>query len=435
MMRSLYSAISGLKNHQIMMDTIGNNIANVNTMGYKRSRVTFATMLSQELKGASSPSQNQGGTNPVQVGLGAVLGSIDKVMTQGSTQSTGKNTDMMIQGPGFFVLNNAGQQVYSRAGGFSQDKNGNLIDPSTGSFVQGYSWGADDSTPANFSTLAPVKFALGDPLPQLTTITMPAVPTTFPSNGWTSATTFNSPSLTGSWVNVGVDLNGLGATLDSATGTITFDTAAHAVSAAAKVLNIKHQAAITLPTQPGTFPGNGWTNATTYVDSSWKGASIALLPTGATFNSNTGTLTFDTASNASAAAGNAVLNLTWTPPSLTSFSIDASGAITGVYSNGTVSTTHKIAQIALASFSNDSGLENVGNSFYTSTNNSGNPSVGSAGQSGRGSIVPGAIEMSNVDLSQEFTDMIVAQRGFQANSRVITVSDSLLQELIDLKRQ
>src|SRR5690554_2603971 len=121
MLRSLYSAISGLKNHQVKMDVIGNNIANVNTTGFKRSRVTFSTMLSQTMKGAGSPSDNQGGTNPAQIGLGSVLTSIDQIMTQGSSQSTGKDTDVMIQGSGFFVLNHAGQTVYSRAGAFSQD--------------------------------------------------------------------------------------------------------------------------------------------------------------------------------------------------------------------------------------------------------------------------------------------------------------------------
>lgn len=297
MMRSLYSAISGLKNHQVKMDVIGNNIANVNTTGFKRSRVTFSTMLSQTNKGASSPSANQGGTNPVQVGLGAMLGSIDQIMTQGSSQSTGKDTDMMIQGNGFFVLSNNGQNVYSRAGGFSLDQDGNLVDPGTGAQVLGYVVPdlAGETIPASPDWSSPIKIKLGD----------------------------------------------------------------------------------------GVY-GN------------------------------------------SAPAAGAV--------TLTSFSIDQTGVITGVYSNGTTSETHKIAKISIAKFANDGGLANLGNSFFSETNNSGAADVGGAGESGRGTIVPSAVEMSNVDLSQEFTDMIVTQRGFQANSRVITVSDSLLQELIDLKR-
>lgn len=299
MLRSLYSAISGLKNHQVKMDVIGNNIANVNTTGFKRSRVTFSTMLSQTLKGASSPSNTQGGTNPAQVGLGSMLSSIDQIMTQGSSQSTGKDTDMMIQGAGFFVLNNNGQTVYSRAGGFSLDQDGTLIDPGTGAKVMGFmATDADMSDEVNdwsTLTLSPIHIKLGE-------------------------------------------------------GVLANDTPAA------------------------------------------------------------------------------------TDPVLTSFSIDQTGAITGVYSNGTSSITHPIGKIAIAQFANDSGLSNLGNSFYAASNNSGAAEVGGAGEGGRGTIVPNAVEMSNVDLSQEFTDMIVTQRGFQANSRVITVSDSLLQELIDLKR-
>lgn len=301
MMRSLYSAISGLKNHQVKMDIIGNNISNVNTTGFKRSQVTFGTMLSQTLRGASSPDPatppNLGGTNAIQIGLGATLNSVTQIMTQGSTQYTGNTTDMMIQGPGFFVLNNNGTEVYSRAGAFTLDSEGYLVDPGTGALVQGYNFTSDaDGTKPDNTNLGPIKIKLG-----------------------------------------------------------------------------------------------------------MTGADVSNTDVGAA-------------------------------EELISYSIDQSGVITGVFSDGTTSTTHKIAQIAVASFANDSGLMNVGNNFYVGSNNSGAVTVGAAGDSGRGSIVPNSVEMSNVDLSQEFTDMIVTQRGFQANSRVITVSDSLLQELIDLKR-
>jgi len=313
MMRSLYSAISGLKNHQVKMDVIGNNIANVNTTGFKRSRVTFATTLSQTLKGASTPTTTLGGTNAMQVGMGAMLGSIDQIMTQGSTQSTGKATDMLIQGPGFFVLDNNGT-VYSRAGAFSLDSAGNLVDPGTGAKVQGTMFAtlaAANASPPVFTAMGPIRIVIGS---QLYT--------------------------------------------------------------------------------PGT---------------------TATVGTGAA-----------------------------TDAALDSYSIDQKGVITGVYitpatvgppATAAISQTAKIGQIAVANFSNDSGLENVGNNFYRETSNSGTATVGEAGSTGRGTIVPSAIEMSNVDLATEFTDMIVAQRGFQANGRVITVSDSLLQELIDLKRQ
>ena len=278
MMRSLYSAISGLKNHQIKMDVIGNNIANVNTTGFKRSRVTFSTMLSQTLKGASAPTTTApivGGTNPMQVGLGASLGSIDQIMTQGSSQSTGNPTDMMLQGPGLFVLTTNGtDRVYSRSGAFSLDANGNLVDPASGAQV-----------------------------------------------------------------------------LDSSS------------------------------------------------------TSTTATP------------------------------ITITPDTYSSYTIDKTGTITGVPMAG--GATVKIGQVQIATFPNDAGLTSIGGSFYQESNNSGAASFGTAGDATHAgtTLVSNAIEMSNVDLSTEFTDMITAQRGFQANSRVITVSDSLLQELIDLKRQ
>jgi len=319
MMRSLYSAISGLKNHQIKMDVIGNNIANVNTTGFKRSRVSFATTLSQTLKGASTPSQTLGGTNPTQVGMGAVLSSIDQIMTQGSSQSTSNPTDMMIQGSGFFILDNNGT-VYSRAGAFSLDGEGNLIDPGSGAKVQGYMYsGSTAGTPG-------------------------------------------TPATPGTQGTLATELSGI------------------------KILK-----------------GSGLDNAVITEDPI-------------------------------------------TVPVLDSYSIDAKGVITGKYitpaqvdAAGTVTTpslteNFQIGQIALANFANDAGLENMGNNFYSVTPNSGAVSVGTAGSVGRGSIVTNTVEMSNVDLSTEFTDMIVAQRGFQANSRVITVSDSLLEELINLKR-
>ena len=307
MMRSLYSAITGLKNHQISMDVIGNNIANVNTGGYKRQRTSFATMLGQSIRGASAPDSADppayGGTNGIMVGLGSTLGSVDKVMTQGSSQYTGKDTDMMIQGTGMFVLNLAGNEVYTRTGNFGFDKSGNLADPATGALVQGFEYIA--ATSSWSTTTGSISFELGDPHPL---------------------------------DNTSID---------------------DEVAADGK-------------------------NYDDYI--------------------------------------------------LTSFSIDQSGIVTGVYSDGTASTTLPMYKIAIAKFANDAGLNAKGNNFFVESNNSGAPVIGGAGEDGRGNIVPNTIEMSNVDLSQEFTDMIVTQRGFQANSRVITVSDTILQELIDLKR-
>lgn len=144
MMRSLYSGVSGLKNHQVRMDVIGNNISNVNTHGFKTERVTFQDMISQELRGASEPKENIGGVNPQQVGLGSLIAAIDKIMTQGSLQNTGKNTDVAISGEGFFIVKDGDKQFYTRAGAFNLDKNGYYVNPANGLKVQGWNARLDD---------------------------------------------------------------------------------------------------------------------------------------------------------------------------------------------------------------------------------------------------------------------------------------------------
>jgi len=492
MMRSLYSAISGLKNHQVKMDVIGDNVANVNTLGFKRSRANFSTMLSQTMKGASSPSATQGGTNAIQVGLGAVLGSIDKIMTQGSAQSTGKDTDLMLQGPGFFVMDNGGQIVYTRAGGFGFDRDGYLEDPATGARVQGYSWGADDSTKVKWSGpgYGAIKFSLGDSLPQ--DKNMPIKPNKVQLNAadadWDDSlihyeytdtntqTTMQGTALIGAgdltidgMTRVESNPKSGQYTFDPKTGLITFSEGYQRPNngGSGTVLNISYVAADKPLTIDSTnnkvtvdhMPTDGSTiNTMSSGDPQALLGSFTQAPSLAEVNDSPNyywaentdgkyTITFSNQADAATlpiatdADGNETpdfnigydfLNL---PRTLTSFSIDQNGIITGVYSDGNTSATHKIAQIAIAKFSNDAGLNKLGSNFYTTTNNSGDASVGAANEDGRALIVPGAVEMSNVDLSQEFTDMIVTQRGFQANSRVITVSDSLLQELIDLKRQ
>src|SRR6056297_3666641 len=143
MLRSMYAGVSGLNSHQQMMDVTGNNISNVNTIGFKSSRVTFKEMLSQTIQGASAPQDNRAGTNPQQVGLGVGVGSIDSDMSSGNLQSTGKTSDVAIQGDGFFVLRDGNNEVYSRAGNLNFDENGRLYSSSTGMLVQG--WMADEN--------------------------------------------------------------------------------------------------------------------------------------------------------------------------------------------------------------------------------------------------------------------------------------------------
>lgn len=280
MLRSLFAGISGLRVNQTMLDVTGNNIANANTTGFKASTTVFSDTLSQMLTAASGGNAERGGTNPIQIGLGVQLAATSTNFGQGSAQLTGRPTDVMLQGDGFFVLRDGAEDVYTRAGAFTFDQTGVLVAPN-GMRVQGYALD-------------------GAGLP------------------------------TGGLVDV--DLNSL------------------------------------------------------------------ALPAGV---------------------------------ELTSYSIAADGKVRGVFSDG---VQRDVCQLAVADFNNPMGLEKIGDTAFRASANSGPVQLGVAGQGQRGQIMAGALEMSNVDLSAEFTNLILAQRGFQASSRVITTSDQVLEELVNIKR-
>lgn len=262
MIRAMYSGISGMRGFQTKLDVIGNNIANVNTAGFKAGRVMFKDILSQTVGGAAAPTDTLGGINPKQIGLGSAISSIDTIHTQGSAQTTNVPTDLMVDGDGFFVLAKDGQNFYSRAGNFKIDANGTLVAPN-------------------------------------------------------------------------------GMQVQSDNGPI-------------------------------------------------------IIPTDAQ-----------------------------------SFTIDNKGGVTVVNADG---TQELIGTIQIATFANPGGLSKAGDNLYVETPNSGTAQVDVPGAPGHGMLMVGALEMSNVDLTNEFTEMIVAQRGFQANSRIITTSDEILQEVVNLKR-
>lgn len=267
MLRSMYSGISGLRNFQTKLDVIGNNIANVNTHGFKKGRTIFKDQFSQTIAGASGPNATQGGVNAKQVGLGSQLAAIDTLHTPGSTQFTGNTLDLAIEGDGFFKVGEegvGGEAFYTRAGNFYLDKMGDLVD--------------------------------GE-------------------------------------------------------GRYVLDTA---------------------------------------------NAKIPI------------------------------------PPEATSMSIGQDGSVTYVMPG--VDTVVGGQKISITTFSNPGGLQKVGGNLFQVSANSGEPSTGEAVIGGRGAIKAGSLEMSNVDLAEEFTEMIIAQRGFQANTRIITTSDEILQELVNLKR-
>ena len=404
MLRSLFSGISGLRSHQTMLDVTGNNIANVNTTGFKSSQTQFQDALSQVVQNASGAQAGTGGTNPAQVGLGVRVAGVTTNFTQGASQLTGRSTDMMIQGDGFFAVRKGTDTFYTRAGGFDFDATGHMVLPGEGALVQG--WAAVNGVIDTNGPLTDLKVPAGT--------LMGAVATT-------SAT-------------YGGNLQS-----DAAVGTVI----QRAVTAYDST-GVERQISMTL-----TKAASGWTMSASDGTATYPAApatSIPLVFTAAgaldpaasgltgTGSFALGAVTVDMSKVTGFAGVQTIAASTQDGHSagtLQAFSLGADGTITGSFSNG---LKQAIGRIALASFTNPAGLEKAGGSLFRTTVNSGNAQVGAAGTGGRGGLAGGALEMSNVDLSSEFTNLIIAQRGFQANSRVITTSDEVLQELVNLKR-
>ncbi len=388
MLRSLYSGISGLRAHQTMLDVTGNNIANVNTAGFKASSTQFQDTLSQLQQGATGPQPAAGGSNPAQIGLGVRVAGVSTNFAQGSSQSTGRATDLMISGDGFFVTSKGGSQLFTRAGAFSPDAANQLVSPD-GGILQGWT-----ATNGVVNAGAPV----GDITLNPNTMVAAATKTVtldgnLPSDAaagtkldrlvkvYDAAGAERSVAMTftkaGNTWNIAADDNGT-----TATGSVTF-------------ANGK-------PTAGGNFTVNGITIDISKVSGYATMSSLAV------------------SGQDGAAVGK-----------LESYTLGNDGSLIGSFSNG---IKQVLAKIALAKFTNPAGLEKAGGSSYVATGNSGGVQLGAAGDPGLGTLTGGSLEMSNVDLSQEFTNLIVAQRGFQANARIITTSDEVLQELTQLKR-
>lgn len=386
MLRSLYSGISGTRAHQTALDVTANNIANVNTVGFKKSSVQFQDTLSQMLSGAGAGSAASGGTNPAQVGLGVQVGAISTSFVQGSAQSTGVGTDLMISGDGFFAVSSGGETLYTRNGSFNFDPTGRLV-TADGGLVLG--WTAQDGAVNAGAAPGPI---------------------TLPVDSVSAAAATTSAEFTGNLPS------------DAKTGDVLIrDLDVFDASGNATKLTVTFT-----KTDAGWDVGDGTTTggSLTFTDGVLDGGG-ALTVGGVDLDLSTvtgysGINTVALNGQDGNAAGE-----------MKAYSISGDGSIVGTFSNG---KTEVVARIALTSFSNPSGLEKVGGSNYRATVNSGTAQVGTAGDPGFGGIEGGQLEMSNVDLSQEFTNLITAQRGFQANARVITTSDSILEELVNLKR-
>lgn len=456
MMRSLYSGVAGLKTHQTKMDVIGNNIANVNTVGFKSSQVLFQDVLYQTTQRATGATANSGGTNAKQIGLGTSLATIKVSQTSGSAQSTNNPYDLMINGSSFFIVNRGGINYFTKVGSFDTDDAGNLV-TGAGDFVMG--WQVDPDNPNQIrkdtvSVLRPEAEENQTAAPELTSktylsgnvdMTDPNLETAdgvvrtvsiYDNLGYSYTVKLKVTSTTSTGGNVSynvevdsikdsnnVDIlkNGYKATWISdndpaeATNTmISFD------SDSGKFVSSGNNKLKIVPTNGG---GDIFRDAT--VDPPVTGIEFDF--SNLTMYSKEGECDFEIHRGATDATGAGR-----TVGTLSDVEIDTSGKIYGVYDNG---VTKLLGQIAVANFINPAGLEAIGGSLYKETQASGSfdgigQDIASVGEK----MTQGVLEMSNVDLSQEFTEMIITQRGFQANSRIITVSDTLIEELVNLKR-
>ncbi len=461
MMRSLYAGVSGLQNHQVRMDVIGNNISNVNTIGFKKGRVNFQDMLSQTMAGAARPTDEVGGVNPKQIGLGMTVASIDTIHTQGSMQTTGVMTDLAIQGNGFFVLQAGDKNYFTRAGAFGLDENGTLLNPANGMRVQG--WMAETVDGETFvntaADLTDLVIPLGskDPAAATTEVELACnldkrTPEIAPGAGpadireGTWSVDKDIYDSFGEVHRLRVNFTRVPGTRNSWQAEVIVDPDAEIptdtlVEVGAEnnatnlfTLNFNNLGSLeSITDAQGDIVDTG----TLQVPVTFDVAGATAVP-GATerqtFNLNigdVGSVVNSVTQFAEKSSTKAFRQNGYGMGYLENFKIDQSGMITGVYSNGSNRT---IGQVALASFTNPGGLEKAGESTYVVSNNSGDANIGPSGIAGKGKLIAGALEMSNVDLAEQFTDMIVTQRGFQANSKTITTSDQMLQELMTLKR-
>lgn len=403
---SMFTAVSGLSAYGNAMGIIGNNIANVGTAGFKGSRPAFADLVASSLAGGS-------GTD--QVGLGVFLSDVQGVFTQGSMTTTGQVLDMAIDGNGFFLLRDAsGVDFFSRNGQFKLDSQGRVVDANN-FLVQGYQANAAGVLTG---TIGNITLASTNTAPSATaTATLTA---NLNAAAVQPAAAFSATDPT---------------TYNFSTSTTIYDSlgTSHALqfffvkSAAANTWNLYQR----LDNGAAAAATNLVFNASGALTSGGNQTFNLTIPGGATTPQS---VAVDFTGLTQYAAQSALLNQTqdgYTAGSLSQFSVDSTGQITAQYTNG---QSQLLAQLVLSRFPNVQGLARQGDNVFTATTESGAAIQGAPGNNGLGRVISGAIEQSNVDLGEEFVDMIITQRAFQANSRAITTSDEMLQELVNLKR-
>lgn len=421
---AFYASLSGLSTNSNSLNVIGNNLANLNTVGFKSSQTTF-----QDLFGVALGANNTSGNgNPITIGLGARLGAVAQNFGQGSFQSTSSVTDMGIEGAGFFtVRQQTGVQAYTRAGSFTVDKTGFLVDPN-GANVMGWNRNAtgviDTTVPVGLVQIdtavtnpprATDTFSLSANLDANSPIT-PLAGSSFTSpiqifdslGGSHTLIETYTKTATGAWSYAITtdDSSVLPATI--ASGTLTFDTSGN-------LATINGLAPI--PANNPVIATFAWGNGATTPATTWE-----LIDA----DGNSSISQYASPSSTSNTVQNG-----YGAGTIRSLTVDQDGVIIGNFSNG---QTVPLSQVAISLFNNVQGLAKTGQNYWSETLASGSASIGLSNQGGRGSTLGANLELSNVDVAEEFTKLIVSQRGYQANSRIVTTTDTLLEETLNLKR-
>ncbi|MGC9319818.1 MAG: flagellar hook protein FlgE [Armatimonadota bacterium] len=405
MNRALFAGLSGTLAFQERMDVVGNNIANANTVGYKESRTAFADALYETIEGGRSGGQaGIGGSNPVQIGSGVSLGAVSVQHAQGSLERTGQRLDCAVEGEGMFVLSDGQGRYFSRDGSFTLDNTNTLVSSSSGHAVVG--WKATDGQVD----------ASGDPARLSFDISALA------------------PPIASSEATIIGNLDSTAAAGDSLATTISiYDSLGEAHE-----LELTFTKTATVGEWECEAACEGSTATTTMqFDSSGALTTGGSLPIDVALTNGAASpqaVTVDLSDVTCLAQADTVAAQSQNgcaAASLVSVEMSGNGLVMGHYSDGRSKT---LGQIAMAGFTNPGGLRRVGNNLFAEGPASGRASIGTAGTGGRGGIVAGSLEMSNVDLTRAFVDMITTQRGFQASTRVIATANEMMDEVVRLIR-
>ena len=430
MIRALGSGVSGLNNHQVRMDVVGNNIANVNTIAFKRGRVTFNEVLGQEYSTVGrTPSPNP--TNPSFIGLGVHVGSIDQAWFQGRLETTNVETDFAMSGDGFFIANAFDQQLLTRAGNFTINSQG-VLTTSSGAPVQGFR--IDPTTgEADMTNMTDIELDLNVTAPPIATSSLTLSgnlnaalsdnggvnPDTESMNGFVYDEQGNTHLVTFNFEKASAD----GASPDVYQVTVTGDPDSTPFGGTPTVFTVEFGTDGNLQSIDGVSVNDP---AFALPTLTWDPSVVNI--TGA----DTVELDLSGMTQLGERSSALVSDQDGRPSGqLTGFRVSNQGIFQMTFDSGQTVDTF---QFAVARVRNPNGLDQFGENVYGANNISGVPNIGRAGNEINAIVISGTLEMSNVDLASEFSDMITTQRGFQANARVIRVADELLAETVNLKR-